>query len=345
MTTIKGFGKKALSTRLVAAFTIMLALALTTAAAAGACPTSITECGCTISAPGTYKMVGPDFVKKPAGTCIDITASNVTLEGNPYVPRVILGPGTDTPTFGIHIEASARNVTLTQMSIRGFGEGLRIDGPNATLFEVGGGGNHKGIVVNGAKALLIEIGIGSDETVGIQINASATNFVMVGGGASSEAEAGIELNGVSKAVLSSVEAVANGTFGIWLNGASNNIISNFDASGNGIAGVYLGCNAAGPNGQASCPSSASSNGNSLMGAIFTTDYSIVNNIGGAPNPQRYGMAVGLGSLHNDFLLISGSDNLVDDALDENPNCGSNRWLFNGFMSTSPPRNTTFTCIN
>ena len=344
MTTTKRFGQKPFSAGMVAAVTAMLTLALATGSAQAACASSIKECGCTISASGTYKMVGPDFVKKPAGTCIDITASNVTLKGNPFVPRVIFGPGTDTQTFGIHIEASARNVTLVLVAAWGFGEGIRIDGPNATTFDAVGGISHKGIVVNGANALLVESGSGSNDAVGIQVNASATNFVMVGGGAGSEGGAGVELNGVSGAVLSSVESVANKTFGIWLNGASNNILSDFDGSDNGIAGVYLGCNAAGPNGQASCPSTAPSSGNSLIGAVFPTDYSFVNNIAG-PNSQSYGVAVGLGSLHNDFLLISGSDNLVDDALDENPNCGSNRWLFNDFMSTSPAQNTTFTCIN
>jgi hypothetical protein len=78
MMTMKGVGKKALSTRMVAAFTIMLALALTTAAAAGACPNSITECGCTINSPGTYTVTS-GFSMPSTGICIDITASNVTL--------------------------------------------------------------------------------------------------------------------------------------------------------------------------------------------------------------------------------------------------------------------------
>ena len=229
---------------------------------------------------------------------------------------------------------------------KAFGEGVRIDGPNATLFGTNTDRNHRGVVVNGANALLINTLSIFDEAVGIQVNQSATNFVMVGGGADAEPGVGIKLNGVRGAVLNSVESAINGSFGIWLNGASDNSITNFIAQDNGIAGVYLGCNPAGPNGQKSCPADGGSDGNSLSGAVFNTDFSTVNNDRSGPNePQRYGIAVGLGNVDNDLLLIGGADNLVDDALDENPNCGTNRWLFNGFMSTSPPQNTTDTCVN
>jgi hypothetical protein len=165
---------------------------------------------------------------------------------------------------------------------------------------------------------------------------------MVGGGASDEDGVGIELNGVSGAVLSSTETSSNGTFGIWLNGAADNIVSSFLSESNGIVGVYLGCNAGGPNGKDSCPSGASRNGNSLIGATSESGYSVVDS---NVNFQRYGVAVGLDNLHNDFLTIEGSDNSVDDALDENPNCGNNRWFSNAFSTSSPDKNTTDYCIN
>jgi len=41
----------------------------------------------------------------------------------------------------------------------------------------------------------------------------------------------------------------------------------------------------------------------------------------------------------------GTGNGVDDALDENPSCGNNRWTLNNFTKSNPPKNTTDYCIN
>jgi hypothetical protein len=181
--------------------------------------------------------------------------------------------------------------------------------------------------------------------VGVQINATASGLVAGILGAINSGGVGIEFDGVSGAFID--EAVGNGaaTFGIWLKSASHNAISGFEAENNGVAGVYLGCNAAGPNGTA-CPAGVpSSDGNSLTGTIYgTSTNSLVSNTG-TPFNQRFGIAVGLNNLHNHFLVITGAGNVVDDALDENPSCGSNRWAFNTFTSTSPAKNTTFFCLN
>jgi hypothetical protein len=337
--------RKAVSSAMAAAFAMMLALALApTGAAAGACANQIKSCGCTINSPGMYLLAGPNPMKSTAGTCIDITASNVTLQSG----STIQGPGSTTSTVGVHIEPSANNVFLNYVVARDFGKGIRIDGYYATTVGVITTLNNKGLVVNGKNALLTGHSSEADEAVGIEVNATATNFVMVGGDAGDSPGVGIELNGVSGAVLSTIGAGGNGTFGIWLNSASDNVISYFDVEDNGIAGVYLGCNAAGPNGKASCPAGQSpSNGNSLIGAtymgfnIYANNYSYADNI----LDQSYGIAVGLGNLDNDFIMISGTGNVVDDALDENPNCGSNRWLLNTFTTSSPPPNTAYTCLN
>ena len=345
--TMKGVGKKALSTGMVAAVTTMLALALTpTGAAAGACAKTFKKCGCTISAPGSYTLVNlSTFPLKSTGTCIDITASNVTLNING--PNLgFSGPGTGTPTVGIDIEPSANNVSVAGLTPNGFGVGVRIDGSNALLYYVNASGNQRGIVVNGKNALILASSSYNNEAVGIQINKTATNFVMVASTVYLQGGVGIELNQVSGAAVVSVVTELNGTVGIWLNGASNNVITGFESDNNGIAGVYLGCNAAGPNGQASCPSDTPSNGNAVLGVQFNNSYSTADNsIGPSFTQQSYGIAVGLGNLHNDFLTIEGDGNTVDDALDENPNCGSNRWLGNIFTTSDPAQNTTDYCIN
>jgi len=406
MTTMMGFDKKTLSFDIAAVVATILALTLTpTGAAAGACAKMFKKCGCTISAPGSYTLInykpGVPFPPpvKSTGTCIDIAASNVVLDGIAFVelhgsawPVDISGPGPNTPTVGIDIEPSAKNVIVYGgLTPDGFGQGIRIDGANATVSSMSTSNNNKGIVVNGANATVYSMSTGSDnkgivvnganatlysdfvsdnqmgivvngtnahlvetssfdnEAIGIQINKTATNFLMVGGNTSGSGtptgtqEVGIELDQVSGAVLTSTEAFYNGTFGIWLNGASDNVITNFDSESNGIAGVYLGCNAAGPNGSASCPSGASSHDNVVIGVAFNPPYSsVINN---SNFSQSYGIAVEPDSVNNDFLTIYGDGNLVDDALDENPNCGTNRWFGNTFTTSSPAQNTTDYCIN
>jgi len=61
--------------------------------------------------------------------------------------------------------------------------------------------------------------------------------------------------------------------------------------------------------------------------------------------NKYGIAVGLGSSHNRFLGITGTGNFIDYALDENPSCGSNRWLSDTFPASVPAENTTAFCLN
>jgi len=337
---ITGLSKKAAGFGIVAAFATILALALVPAEAdAAACALSILTCGCTISSPGNYVLAGTSPMKS-TGTCVDITASNVTLEGGP----LIQGPGSSSLAYGVHIEPTANKVTLEDIEIEDFDQGVRMDGPNTTGYFVITEMNNKGTVVNGANAFLIYDISEEDNAVGIQVNPTATDFVMVLGIAEEEAGAGIELNGVSGAFLTDVSAADDATFGIWLKSASDNVISGFEAEDNGVAGVYLGCNSAGPNGTA-CPAGvSSSNGNSLMGSVYGSTQSAVSNTG-SPLNQRFGVAVGLGNLHNHFLTITGTGNVDDDALDENPNCGNNRWFGDSFTTVSPAKNTTFTCLN
>ncbi|HZZ07473.1 MAG TPA: hypothetical protein VFE43_02945 [Candidatus Binataceae bacterium] len=81
-----------------------------------------------------------------------------------------------------------------------------------------------------------------------------------------------------------------------------------------------------------------------MGAVYGSESSIVTNTG-SPLNQHFGVAVGLGNLHNHFLTITGTGNLNDDALDENPNCCNNRWFADTFTTANPAENTTFFCLN
>jgi hypothetical protein len=203
MTIMKGFGKKAVSTGGGSVHNNARAGASADRGSAGACAKMFKKCGCTISSPGSYTMVNfTVFPLKSTGTCIDITASNVTLNING--PNLgFSGPGANTPTVGIDIEPSANNVTVVGLDPGGFGQGIRIDGSNATLYYESTGNNRRGIVVNGKNALLFASDSTDNEAVGIQINKTATNFVMAGGVVDgfSVQGVGIELNQVSGAVF------------------------------------------------------------------------------------------------------------------------------------------------
>jgi hypothetical protein len=84
-----------------------------------------------------------------------------------------------------------------------------------------------------------------------------------------------------------------------------------------------------------------SNSNSIIGTVGESTSSLVSNTAS----QRFGVIVGLGNLHNRFLSITGTGNVDDDALDENPECGSNRWFGDTFTTSIPAENTTFFCLN
>ncbi len=303
------------------------------------CALSIPTCGCTINSPGTYTLTGSNPMNS-TGTCVDIAASHVSLIGGP----TIVGPGSTTPTFGVHVEPTANRVILESVTAESFGQGVRVDGPNASLIAVTTELNNKGVVITGPNAYLIEVFSVGDDLVGIQVNPTATNMVGVIVVAENDIEAGIKLAGANGAYFNEAVAVGCGTFGIWLQSASYNVFSGFESEDNGVAGVYLGCNPAGPTGTA-CPTGVpSSNGNSFMGSVYGSTNSLVSNTG-SPLNQGFGIAVGLGNLHNHFLTVTGTGNVSQDALDENPNCGSNRWFADTFTTSSPAKNTSLFCLN
>ena len=334
--------KRAVSIGMVAAFLAALAVALAPsgADAAPVCTLSIINCGCVINTPGTYTLSGASPMTS-TGTCVDITASKVTLVGGP----LLKGPGSTTATYGVHVEASANKVILESIEAEDFGQGFHIDGPNASAIALVTTLNGKGTVVSGANAFLIEAISEEDNFVGIQVNPGATNFVMVVGEAISESGVGIFLNGVNGAFLTDAISEGDGSFGIWLKSSSNNVISGFVAESNNVAGVYLGCNAAGPS-DIPCPAGVpSSNGNSFMGPVYGSSTNSIVSSTGTPFHQHFGIAVDVGNLHNHFVTITGTGNLNEDAIDENPNCGNNRWFANNFTSSVPAKNTTLFCLN
>jgi len=338
-TTTRHIGRSVSTVGATVVITMLLVISAVQDAAAVACGTTITSCGCTLSFSGTYTFSGN--LSALSGTCIDITASNVVLQGF----ADITGPGSTSATIGIHIEPSANRVLLNNVTVESFGTGVRIDGPNAAVVDLLTRGNNRGLLVDGVHAYVLDQSSKSDVAVGIQINATATDFVMDGAQVEYESGAGIKLNGVGGAFLEDTVASYNGTFGIWLESASNNHLDGFIAEGNQVAGIYLGCNPTGPNGTACAFGVPSSASNTLDGSVYGDRASLVNGATGIGFLQAFGIAVGRGNLHNRFLGITGAGNSYTDALDENPDCGSNRWFLNSFTASIPTTNTTFFCLN
>jgi len=260
----------------------------------------------------------------------------VLLVGN---SDTISGPGSNTTSVGIHVEPTASKAVVFAFTVQSFGTGVIIDGPNASVQNIETEGNNRGTVVNGASTLLFDHSSLSDNLVAILINSSAINFVGAVLSIDDTAGAGMKLNGVSSAAIEDVGVGGVGTFGIWLRSASNNVITGFASESNKIAGVYLGCNPSGPNGTP-CPAGIpASTNNTLLGGYYGGLNSNVSSTG-SPFTQRYGIAVGVGNRHNNFIGINGSGNSVFDALDENPKC-NNRWLDTGLKTSSA---ATIDCI-
>jgi parallel beta-helix repeat protein len=154
--------------------------------------------------------------------------------------------------------------------------------------------------------------------------------------------AGIELNGVSGAFLNNLTVTGSATYGVWLLSSSRNVIANFSVSRNTSAGIYLGCFHSGGLLGRRCttvPPTPPSNGNIL------TSVGDPSSADGPSQPdQAYGVAIAAGNVGNRIVGVGGSGNgkgtFGVDALDGNPNCGSNLWTGNQFAIVSPS-----TCIH
>jgi hypothetical protein len=116
-------------------------------------------------------------------------------------------------------------------------------------------------------------------------------------------------------------AQSNGRYGFEIRGSCLNSFNGVSASSNGSSGIYLGC-VDEPYGKCSVPGTS----NQLAGAQ-------------ANNNDASGIEVEKGENGDQFYGNSGSGNKVDDAIDHNPNCGTNLWFANSFTNGTPP------CVN
>lgn len=188
--------------------------------------TPITACG-TIAAPGQYQLAGNITA---AGTCLTVTAPNVSIEGN--VSANITGNGTGT---GILVTATASNFSYTSMDnsvISGFAIGIEVDADSASLFIandvslVGITNCTQGIFLNGATNARVDPGIQATD-IGILIQGGSSNEILhvdQGSGPITAGTRGIIIQ----------SSVGNLVRNVVVNAADIGVIVRFNSRGNTI---------------------------------------------------------------------------------------------------------------
>ena len=224
-------------------------------AAVTACSTTISSCGCTITATGVY-LVNADLNSGQGLTglsdCIDIKAKNVVLNVQGHD---ITGPGTMTSTgAGIHLLRSASGAFIEgdDTSVTAWNIGMEIDASNVitdwvqTQFDGQAGtflNNTKNVNVNDfTTSHNLTYGVWIREGSHNQINCSNTNFngkIGLYVGCHMDATHGTKCKGFGPSKnnrLFDHSTDNNGDAGIVIDiGNTGNVIGDFTSSGNGGA--------------------------------------------------------------------------------------------------------------
>jgi parallel beta-helix repeat protein len=320
-------------------------IASSSARAMNTCTNPITACPCAIKSAGDYTVSGPGLLAAPPGDCIHVNVPGVTLD---LGSATISSSPSATADIGVYVLANAAGAVVkgtlnAPATVTGFTNGIRIDAPSATLENVVAQSNSVGIRITGGSAYGSALAVHNSSVTGILISGPAPGPYLTGVSVDSTLGfAGIELNGVHGAFLTNLTVTSSQTYGVWLLASSRNVIANFSVSRNTNAGIYLGCFRSGGILGKACtivPSPPPSNGNIL------TSVNDPSTADGPSQPQQaYGVAIAAGNIGNRIVGIAGSGNgngsFGADALDGNPNCGSNVWTANQFAIVSPS-----TCIH
>ncbi|MGA6970300.1 MAG: hypothetical protein WBY93_01610 [Candidatus Binatus sp.] len=127
---------------------------------------------------------------------------------------------------------------------------------------------------------------------------------------------GVFLFKAAGANINDFELGGNSVYGIWIKGGKNNQVNCANTGGN-ETGVYIGCHGDDTRGTSCGSGSATSSGNRIydFGSNDNSDAGIVIDVG---NQNNVVTDVGVG----------GNTGGVD-SIDENANCGTNRWVASG----------------
>ncbi len=271
------------------------------------CGSTITKCGCTITAPGLYSVT-PFGAKLDAsqgltsnGDCIDIAAKHVTLD---LKNATMTGAGSGD---GIKILRVSDHAAVTRAFITGWNIGIEVSADHPDIWDIDVEKSAaSGIVFNGVTNGNLWL-LSSDEGGGAGV-------LLKDGGSPPRHSDGNHI----------FDSDFNGnSTGLKLSSASRNRIDDCFAFDNHDTGIGLG---------------GSSNNNHLI-------FNGVGGAGepGTPTIQNFGIFIASGSTgnvmgENDTRL--GGPNLKFDGDDENGGCAGNTWFNNS--SGSPPPAPAFT---
>lgn len=231
--------------RSVVAVTALVALAaLVGALATGAVAQDLTLDepidNCTVvDEPGQYEL-GGDVQTNDSGACLDVRSDDVVIEGNGHA---IEGPGADGGTnasAGVLVngtaEASYTNVTVRDVEVSGFDDGVRsgTDGADGVALEgVTVTGTDRGVAVHGGNATLTDVTV---EESGVGVYADGADTVEASGVTVQSNGAGLQASGTDVVVDNSSIGYNDG-HGVELDAGATLSSSDSRMNGNGGHGV------------------------------------------------------------------------------------------------------------
>ncbi len=201
---------------------------------------NLTSC-LVITEPGKY-IIQSD-IYNIVGTCFDIQADNVILDGN---GKILLGETADVQGYGIYANGR-NNITIKNFAdIGGFDSssltgysGISFEGvSNSFIQNVNIITNNNGISLeSSSNNILSNITAESNTNYGIYLESSSNN-TLSNITANSNSDYGIYLSPSSDNVLSNINANSNGN-GIFIEGSNNNNLTNINVDSNRENGIFL----------------------------------------------------------------------------------------------------------
>lgn len=171
------------------------------AAAQTSCPPTINSCGCTITAPGSYKIgLAIDSTQglTPNNACIEIASSFVILDAG---KKTITGPGGTSPTgIGIWVHRNYHSDFLE-------GRGSVISG-----FDVG-------LLIAGRQIVADDFTANNNGTAGVELS-DAEGIELTSPTASNNLNYGIWVKHTSASDITNSKTLTNGNIGLYV-GCSN----------------------------------------------------------------------------------------------------------------------------
>ena len=188
----------------------------------------------TISSPGRYTITG-DIRNVTVGTCLRITANDVTLDGRGHRVDGVGAFGTS----GVLVIGGS-NVTVRNVGATDWDDGIRFVGTrNARVAETTTARNRVGLsLVSFRDSEVVDNVARSNAVAGVFLVGSSSNNTLRNTTVNDNALVGIQLVEATRNTV--VGTVARGNeFGVALLGANRNTVRGSVATGNHIAGLWL----------------------------------------------------------------------------------------------------------